>query len=60
MSCHICGRGACCDSFHSLEEQTRYAKVIAAFEKAEDLRRELREQIAEEIKETAQQEEEAT
>ena len=27
MSCAICGRGACCVSFHSLEAQEDYDKI---------------------------------
>ena len=27
MTCEICGRGACCKSFHSLEEQTAFDEV---------------------------------
>ena len=41
MSCDICGRGSCTQSFHSLEVQEQFEIVIALFEKA----RELREQI---------------
>ena len=36
--CDICGRAGCATSFHSLDEQARYEKVIAAFEKARELR----------------------
>lgn len=32
--CFICGRSSCCESFHSLEEQERYAPAIAQYEKA--------------------------
>lgn len=42
MSCDICGRGSCCTAFHRFEEQERYEKVIAAFEKARALRDDLR------------------
>ena len=38
MACDICGRGACCPSFHSFEEQKRYEKVIEAFDRARELR----------------------
>jgi len=38
MSCDICGRSNCCASFHSSEEQDRYAKVIEAFDYARELR----------------------
>lgn len=27
MSCKICGRGACCESFHSFEEQNEFEQV---------------------------------
>lgn len=36
--CAICGRGACSESFHSLEEQERYAPAIEAFEKYLEIR----------------------
>lgn len=49
MSCDICGRGSCCASFHSLEEQGRYEKVIEAFDRARELRSEVRRQEAEEV-----------
>ena len=42
MSCDICGRGSCCNSFHSLEEQERFSAVIEAFEKARELRESIR------------------
>jgi len=45
MSCDICGRGSCCDSFHSLEEQQRYEKVIEAFDKARELRAQVRAEL---------------
>lgn len=48
MSCDICGRGNCCESFHSLEEQEKYVKVIEAFERARDLRNQVRKEIEEE------------
>jgi transcription elongation factor Elf1 len=49
MSCDICGRGSCCPSFHSPEEQDRYAKVIEAFDKARELRDQVRNEEAAEI-----------
>ena len=45
MSCDICGRGSCSESFHSLEEQERYEKVIEAFEKARELRAKVRDAL---------------
>jgi transcription elongation factor Elf1 len=42
MSCDICGRTSCCVSFHSHEEQDRYSEVIEAFERARELRAEVR------------------
>ena len=53
MSCDICGRGSCCSSFHTQEEQDRYSKVIEAFDKARELRRRVREEVEEEERETA-------
>ena len=46
MSCDICGRGSCTQSFHSLWEQERYEKVIELFEQARSLRDELRDMDA--------------
>ena len=45
MACDICGRGNCTESFHSLEEQERYEKVIEAFEKARDMRAQVRAEL---------------
>ncbi len=42
MACDICGRGNCSASFHSIEEQNRYEKVIEAFKKARELREQVR------------------
>lgn len=42
MSCDICGRGSCCPSFHSIEEQKKYEDVIELFDKARDLRDKIR------------------
>ena len=44
MSCDICGRGSCCPSFHSIEEQKKYEDVIGLFDKARDLRDKIRAQ----------------
>lgn len=52
MSCDICGRGSCCTSFHSLDEQNRYEKVIEAFDRARDLRAEVRNQLLEDMQES--------
>lgn len=30
MSCKICGRGNCCESFHSLEEQKQFEQDYEA------------------------------
>jgi hypothetical protein len=48
MSCDICGRGSCCASFHSLDEQARYEKVIAAFDRARELRTKVKTEAFEE------------
>ena len=40
--CDICGRGSCASWMHSSKEQKRYEKVIDAFEKARDLREQVR------------------
>lgn len=48
MSCDICGRGSCVPSFHSLEEQERYEKVIEAFDRARELRARLQQEEDEE------------
>ena len=49
--CDICGRGSCCESFHSLEEQKRYEKVIEAFDKARELRQMVRDELDDEARE---------
>lgn len=54
MSCDICGRGNCIESFHSAEEQRRYEKVIEAFDRARELRREVREEIEAEEQQEAE------
>lgn len=48
--CDICGRSSCYNSFHSLEEQERYGKVIEAFDMARDLRRQVRDELDEEAR----------
>lgn len=48
MSCDICGRSSCTESFHSIEEQKRYEKVCEAFERARQMRQQVRDQIDEE------------
>jgi transcription elongation factor Elf1 len=48
MSCDICGRGSCCTSFHSMEEQDNYAAVIELFDKARDLRAQIKQEMQEE------------
>ena len=42
MACDICGRGSCASWMHSEEEQNKYEKVITLFEKARELRQEVR------------------
>jgi hypothetical protein len=42
MSCDICGRGSCANWLHSADEQRKYEKVIEAFDKARELRDEVR------------------
>jgi transcription elongation factor Elf1 len=49
--CDICGRGSCCTSFHSLEEQSRYEKVIEAFDKARELRQMVRDELEDKARE---------
>jgi transcription elongation factor Elf1 len=44
MSCFICGRSSCTESFHSLEEQELYAPAIDLMERARDLRDKIREE----------------
>ena len=47
MSCDICGRGSCCVSFHSMEEQEEYAAVIELFDKARDMRAQIKQEMQE-------------
>ena len=48
MSCDICGRSSCCNSFHSLEEQEKYSKAIEAFDRAREIRAAIHDAIQEE------------
>lgn len=52
MSCDICGRGSCCDSFHSAEEQQRYAPAIELFDRARELRAKIRQEMDDEQEES--------
>lgn len=52
MSCDICGRGSCIPSFHSLDEMERYEKVIAAFDRAREMRDALRQRMRDEAEES--------
>lgn len=46
MSCAICQRSSCTQSFHSLEQQERYFEVICAMDSGQfDLAQKLREKI---------------
>lgn len=36
--CFICGRGSCCPSFHSLEEQEAYEPAEEAYDKYLEIR----------------------
>ena len=56
--CDICGRGSCANWMHSQEEQERYEKVIEAFDRARELRKQVRNDIEEEEREAEQQEDE--
>ncbi len=38
MSCYICGRGACCSSFHSLAEQEAFEPAEDAYERFLEIR----------------------
>ena len=38
MSCLICGRGACCSSFHSLAEQEAFEPAEEAYERFIEIR----------------------
>ena len=50
MGCDICDKESCCPSFHSLEEQERFEKVIEAFDRAREMRTELNQELDEEAK----------
>ena len=43
MSCFICGRSACCQSFHSLEEQEAFEPAEEAYERFLEMREKCRE-----------------
>ena len=51
MSCDICGKTSCCPSFHSIEEQNRFEKVIEAFERAREMRKNLNKELDEDAEE---------
>lgn len=57
--CDICGRSSCCAAFHSPEEQDRYEKVIEAFDRARELRQQVRDELDEEAREMEAAEHEA-
>ena len=40
--CFICGRSSCCESFHSIKEQEKYAPAIELYERAIELRDKIR------------------
>lgn len=42
--CIICLRSSCCVSFHSFEEQDKYQKAIDAYERAIEIRNEIKEE----------------
>ena len=46
--CFICGRSSCCESFHTIQEQERFAPAIELYEKAIELREKIRNEINEE------------
>ena len=47
MSCKICGRGACTESFHSLEAQEAWEDRQTMSDDVDDLRREIQDLNAE-------------
>lgn len=49
--CDICGKVSCANWMHSSEEQEKYAKVIDAFDRARELREQVRHADADEGKE---------
>ena len=42
MTCRICARGSCTQSFHSLEEQEKYEVALDAYNDADDIKEENR------------------
>ena len=42
MTCRICLRNSCTESFHSLEEQEKYEVALDAYSDADDLKEEHR------------------
>lgn len=55
--CDICGRGSCANWMHSAEQQRRYEKVIDAFDRARELREQVRADEAAEEADSAESEE---
>jgi hypothetical protein len=41
MSCRICGRNSCTESFHSLEEQEKYEEQNGKLVKKEEVKEEV-------------------
>jgi len=58
MSCYICGRGNCCVSFHSLDEQKAFERAEEAYEKFLEIRNQCREEYNAIEEETEEQDEE--
>lgn len=60
MSCRICGRGACTESFHSIEDQERFEKREEMSDDINTLRRQLQdaqdeiEELKKKLEESAQ------
>jgi hypothetical protein len=54
--CFICGRSSCCESFHSLEEQERFAPAIELKDRAIELRDKIRAEM-EDLADTTEEEE---
>ncbi len=56
--CFICGRGNCCPSFHSLDEQAIFEPASEAYDKFLDIREQCARDLAEQEEEDEEEVEE--
>lgn len=59
MSCYICGRGSCCGSFHSIEEQKVFERASDAYDRFLEIRQQCRDEFNAIEEEQEEQEEDS-